>query len=233
MSAMRAVKKYVLTLSLLLTALSAAGQDEFIFEMADDFAQLDTVPHPARFKSIHMIGASYGISWSGVTSSPKLGQEKILTYNNVGVYFTYYHALWDQLFNFGLQLGVRHGYEGFATASGAYGETCELIEFPLVSQFKIDVSRVRLLINIGTYGGYRLSTDKDGGFDRYDQRYDYGIIGGGGLGFVFRPFELHIEANYKYAFASMYHANKLSEIYWLYTYPQNLMFTASLHFHLW
>ena len=40
-------------------------------------------------------------------------------------------------------------------------------------------------------------------------------------------------ANYKYAFASMYHTNKLSDIYWLYTYPQNVMLSASLHFHLW
>ena len=230
---MNAMKKYLLSLSLLLFALTAAGQDEFIFEMPDDFAQLDTIQHPARFKSIHMIGASYGVNWSGVSSSPKLGQEKILTYNNVGIYYTYYHALWDQLFNFGLQFGVKHGYEGYVTESGAYDETCEMVEVPLISQFKIDVSRVRVLVNIGTYAGYRLSTNKEGGFDKYDQRCDYGVIGGGGLGFVFKPFELHLEVNYKYAFASMYHANKISDIYWLYTYPQNLMFSASLHFHLW
>ena len=59
------------------------------------------------------------------------------------------------------------------------------------------------------------------------------MIGGGGVAIVFKPFELHLEANYKYAFASMYHTNKLSDIYWLYTYPQNVMLSASLHFHLW
>lgn len=229
---MSATKRYLLSLVLLLGALTAAAQDEFIFAMPDDFAQIDTIQPPARFKSIHMIGASYGVNWSGVTSSPSLGQEKILTYNSIGVHYTYYHALWDQLFNFGVQFGVKHGYEGYAATSG-YAETCEVVEIPLLSQFKLDFSRFRLLINVGTYGGYRLSTDKEGGFDEYDQRVDYGIIGGGGLGIVFKPFELHIEANYKYAFASMYHSNKISDIYWIYTYPQNLMFSASLHFHLW
>ena len=226
-------QKLILLLLALATALTASAQDNFIFEMPDDFSELDTIERPARFKSIHMIGVQYGVNRSGVTSSPKIGHDKIWTYNSVGVYYTYYHALWDQLFNFGLQFGAKHGYEGFTSSWDGIGETCEIIEVPLISQFKIDFSVFRLLVNIGTYGGYRLSTDKEGGFDQYDQRYDYGVIGGGGLAVVFKPFELHLEANYKYAFASMYHSNKLSDIYWLYTYPQNLMFSASLHFHLW
>lgn len=227
------MKKFLISLMLLASALTAAAQDEFIFDMPDDFAQLDTVVHPARFKNIHMIGVQYGVNWSGVSSSPRLGQSKILTYNNIGVFFTYYHALWDQLFNFGLKFGAKHGYEGYTSTTEGYGETNEIIEIPLLSQFKIDFSRFRLLVNLGTYGGYRLSTDREGGFDQYDQRYDYGVIGGGGLGIVFSPFELHLEANYKYSFASLYHTNKFSDIYWIYTYPMNLMFSASLHFHLW
>ncbi len=226
-------KRFLLLIVALTAALTASAQDNFIFEMPDDFADLDTLQHPARFKSIHMIGVSYGVNYSGVTSSPKIGHEKIWTYNSIGVYYTYYHALWDQLFNFGIQFGAKHGYEGYTSSWGTLGETCEVIEVPLISQFKIDFSIFRLLVNLGTYGGYRLSTDKEGGFDKFDQRYDYGVIGGGGVAIVFKPFELHLEANYKYAFASMYHTNKLSDIYWLYTYPQNVMLSASLHFHLW
>ena len=226
-------KRFLLLIVALTAALTASAQDNFIFEMPDDFADLDTLQHPARFKSIHMIGVSYGVNYSGVTSSPKIGHEKIWTYNSFGVYYTYYHALWDQLFNFGIQFGAKHGYEGYTSSWGTLGETCEVIEVPLISQFKIDFSIFRLLVNLGTYGGYRLSTDKEGGFDKFDQRYDYGVIGGGGVAIVFKPFELHLEANYKYAFASMYHTNKLSDIYWLYTYPQNVMLSASLHFHLW
>ena len=228
------MKRVILFLLAMFFVLSAYGQNEnFIFDMPDDFAELDTTAHVGRFKSIHMIGVSYGVNWSGVNSSPKIGSEKVLTYNNIGVQYTYYHALWDQLFNFGLQIGAWHGYEGYTSRTDGYGETCEIVEVPLVSQFKIDFSIFRLLINLGTYGGYRLSTDKEGGFDKYDQRVDYGILGGLGLAVVFKPFELHIEGNYMYSFASMYHTNKFSDIYWMYTYPQNIMLSASLHFHLW
>lgn len=227
------MKKLLIFLAFALSALSAAAQDEFIFDLPDDFAQLDTITHPKQFKSIHMVGVSYGVNWSGVSSSPKIGQERILTYNNVGVHYTYYHALWDQLFNFGLQFGVTHGYEGYASANAGFGEICEVVNVPLISQFKLDFSVFRLLINLGTYGGYRLSTDKEEGFDDKDQRIDYGIIGGAGLAVVFKPFELHIEGNYKYALASMYHTNKMSDIYWIYTYPQNITASVSLHFHLW
>lgn len=227
------MKRILLILTALSLSLAAAAQDNFIFDMPDDFSQLDTVARPAQFKSIHMIGVSYGVNWSGVTSSPGLGQEKKFTFNNVGVYFTYYHALWDQLFNFGLKFGVTHSYEGYVTPKNNYGETCELVEIPLISQFKLDFSRFRFLINLGTFGGYRLSTDKEGGFDKYDQRYDYGVMGGGGLAVVFNPIEIHIEANYKHALASMYHSNKISDIYWIYTYPQQIMFSASLFVHLW
>ena len=228
------MKRLFLSLLAVLACLSAYAQDDkFIFEMPDDFAELDTLDRPAKFKSIHMIGASYGVNWSGVTSSPGLGQDRVLTYNNIGIQYTYYHALWDQLFNFGLQVGAKHGYEGYTSTTEGYGEICEILEFPLTAQFHIDFSVFRLLINIGTYGGYRLSTDREGGFDQYDQRYDYGVLGGLGLAVVFKPFELHVEGYYKYAFASMYHTNKFSDLYWLYTYPQNIMLSASLHFHLW
>ena len=227
------MKRLILSLFLLALGLTAAAQDNFIFDMPNDFADIDTVAPPAKYKSIHMLGVSYGVNLSGVTSSPKIGQERIWTFNNIGISYTYYHALWDHLFNFGLSVGAKHGYEGYASSYDTYGETCEMIEIPLISQFKIDFSRFRLLVNVGTYGGYRLATDKEGGFDKYDQRFDYGVIGGVGFAVVFKPIEIHIEGNYKYAFASMYQTNKISDIYWLFTYPQNIMISASVHVHLW
>ena len=227
------MKKILFALLAFTFCLTAAAQDDFIFELPDDFEQLDTLTHPKQFKSIHMIGVSYGVIRSGVTSSPNIGHESVWTFNQIGVYYTYYHALWDQLFNFGLKFGATHGYEGYASRYQGYGEICEVVEVPLISQFKIDFSRFRVLANLGTFGGYRLSTDKEGGFDKYDQRVTYGVIGGLGLGVVFKPFEFHIEGNYKHTFASMYHANKFSDIYWLYTYPKNIIFSASLYIHLW
>ena len=227
------MRRLLLLLTLLTAAWTAGAQDNFIFDMPNDFSELDTMAVSTKFKSIHMFGVSYSAQLSGVTSSPKIGQERIWTYKNFGVSYTYYHAMWDHLFNFGLVIGAKHGYEGYTSPYDGFGETCEVLEFPLLSQFKIDFLPCRLLINLGPYYGYRLSTDKEGGFDQYDQRHDYGIIAGLGLAFVLKPFELHIEGNYKYALASMYHTNKYSDIYWIYTYPQNIVLSASLHIHLW
>jgi hypothetical protein len=227
------MRRLFLILILLSAAWTAGAQDNFIYDMPDDFSALDTVPVAPKFKSIHMIGVSYTVNLSGVTSSPKIGQERLWTYKNFGVSYTYYHAMWNHLFNFGLVIGAKHGYEGYTSPYSGFGETCEVLEFPFLSQFKIDFLPCRLLINLGPYYGYRLSTDKEGGFDQYDQRHDYGVIAGLGLAIVIKPFELHIEGNYKYALASMYQTNKYSDIYWIYTYPQNIMLSASLHFHLW
>ena len=65
--------------------------------------------------------------------------------------YTYYHALWDQLFNFGVQFGVKYGEEGYASKYEQWGERYKIVEVPLVSQFKIDFSRFRLLVNAGGY----------------------------------------------------------------------------------
>ena len=227
------MRRLFLTLILLAAAWSVRAQDPFIFDMSDDFSAIDTLAPAKKFKSIHMIGVSYSVNLSGVTSSPKIAQDRIWTYKNFGISYTYYHAMWDHLFNFGLVVGAKHGYEGFISPYDNYGATYEVLEFPLLSQFKLDFSRFRLLLNLGPYYGYRLSTDQEGGFNQYDQRHDYGVIAGVGLAVVVKPFELHIEGNYKYGLASIYHTNKYSDIYWIFTYPQNIILSASLHIHLW
>ena len=228
-------RKLTLLLLTLLVPLCALGQDDttFIFEMPNDFSEIDTLPPPTRFKSIHMVGVQYGVNYSNVIATPSIGQEAVWSFNSVGVYYTYFHALWDQLFNFGLQGGVKYGKQGYASEYTQYGETCTVVEVPLLSKFKFDISRFRIMLNLGPFVGYRLSTDKEGGFDRYDQRYAYGIMGGLGFAVVFKPLEFHIEGNYQYSLGSMYHTNKYSDIYWLYAYPSNIAITASVHVHLW
>lgn len=229
-------RKLSLLLLMVLLPLCAKAQDDvFIFDMPNDFTEIDTIPPPTRFKSIHMIGVQYGVNYSNVISTPSVAQEAIWTFHSMGVYYTYFHAMWDHLFNFGLQVGVKYGKQGYASeySSSGYGEICKVVEMPVLSKFKVDFSRFRLLINLGPFVGYRLETDKEGGFDKYDQRYAYGIMGGVGFAVVFKPFEFHIEGNYQYSLGSMYHTNKYSDIYWMYVYPSNIAITASLHVHLW
>lgn len=222
-------------IALFFSVLSISAQDyTFITELPDDFSSLDTIPPVKVRNSVHMLGVKYGVNLSGVKSTPPIGEYRIFTKNNISVLYTYYHTLWGYMSNFGVQFGVHYGEQGYGSEySAIYGETCKVVEVPLISQFHIDFSRFRILANLGGYGGYRLSTDKAGGFDQFDQRYDYGIVGGAGFAVIFKPFEIQLEGNYQYSFASMYQTNKISDLYWMLTYPRNIMISASLFVHLW
>lgn len=228
------MKKAILTITAVFLALCAYAQDiEFISELPNDFDVLDTLPRPQKYKSRHMIGVQYYFNFCSVRANPSVGQGYITAPLNFGVMYTYYHPLWDEMNLFGLKFGAKFGEEGYKAENEKYGERCKVLEFPLISQFKIDFSRFRFLINLGTYYGYRLKTDKPGGFDKYDQRHDYGILAGAGLGIVFDPVEVHIEGNYKLSLASMYHPNKNGEMYWILAYPSTIMVSAGVFINLW
>lgn len=229
----RIVSHITFVILMLATGPIALAQDySFMSDPPNDFQYLDTTPQKRRFFNEHMIGVKYGVNMSNVRASPNLKQKSVITYNNITVDYTFYHVLWDRMANFGLQIGAKYGCEGYTSEYSEYGETCKIVEFPMLSQFHLNFSSFRILVDAGPYYGYRLSTDKEGGFDKYDQRHDYGIIAGAGFAVVLRPIELHLEARYKFAFASMYHTYKYSDLYWLYCYPSNIMFTLGINFHL-
>lgn len=231
---MKKIRIMILAALMLLPSVrSFAQDDQFIFDMPDDFAEMDTLPQPQRFKSIHMVGVKYSYDLCYVNSSPRVGQSYLYSPVNLEIAYTYYHALWDHLFNFGLQVGVKYGTKGYKSEYAGYGDVNTVIEFPLISQFKIDVSRFRILADIGPYYGYRLDTAKPEGWDQYDIRHDYGFIGGVGVAMVFGRFDLQVEGCYQYSLCSMYHTNKFSDVYWLFTCPRNILLSAGIFFHLW
>lgn len=230
------IKRYILLLLLLCSGFSMRAQDPdfaVIGELTDDFASLDTVPAPQRFKSLHMVGFSYSYDLCNISSVPTVGEYILSCPLNFGLWFTYYHPLWDQMNIFGLRFGVRYGSMGYNSDYADWGERVTCIQIPFGSQLKFDFSRFRVLVNVGTYYAYKLSTDKPGGFDEYDIRHDYGVYAGGGFAIVLGRFDLQFEANYTFSFCSMYHPNKYSDLYWITAYPRNLSISAGLHFHLW
>jgi len=228
------MKKLLLTLLMAISSLPLLGQDDtFNFDLPDDFANIDTLPAPKKFKSLHMLGVKYSYDLCSVSSNPSIDEGYYLSPLNFSLLYTYYHPLWDQLSVFGLQAGVKYGHQGYVSPYVGFGQIDEYVQLPLISQFKIDFSPMRLLIDIGPYYAYKLRTDKEGGFDQYDIRHDYGIIGGAGIAFVFHPFEVQVEANYQYSLCSMYHTYKTSDVYWVLTYPRNIIFSAALFVHLW
>ena len=212
----------------------AKGQEDIFAQYTDNiFDDLDTIPKGRRHKTAHLLGVKYSYDFCTVDATPSLSEGYYVSPRNYMVQYTYYHSLWDRFNCFGLQAGVKYGRQGYTSELHGWGESNRMIEFPFNAQLKFDMSFFRLMFNLGTYYGYRLDTDREGGFDQYDIRHDYGILGGGGLALAFGFAELHFEAMYKFSLCGMYHTNKYSDLYWLLAYPRNIMFSGGLFIKLW
>ena len=69
-------------------------------------------------------------------------------------------------------------------------------------------------------------------FYDYENRLDYGFKGGLGIGFIFTPCELHINALFRHSLSSIYKPDYSSAYFYKYAYPMSLSLTVGLHFHL-
>ena len=65
-----------------------------------------------------------------------------------------------------------------------------------------------------------------------DYKFDAGFIGGGGLAFVLKPFELHLEANYQYSLTYLYNPQKDSQINVSFSHPSQLLFSVAIYYQL-
>lgn len=202
-----------------------------------------------------MVGLHYGVALSQVMWNPSQEQDMLLMPINVGVTYTRYGKMFGYMPYFGFQAGLLYTKEGYQfkynedkdytyKIEGAEKAVMEVIELPVMSHLHIDFWKMKLLVNIGCYAGYRLSIERFPGktgfveedvahsFLDTDKRFDYGVKGGVGLGFVFDPIEIHIQAMYKHSFSSLYAPDYYSEYYYRYAYPSNIIISAGVHFQL-
>ncbi|MCF0167824.1 MAG: PorT family protein, partial [Bacteroidales bacterium] len=176
-----------------------------------------------KYKPWGMVGLRYGCNLSNMSFSEiKPKSTAVFIPNQYSLVLSYNNALWDMLDIFGAELAFKYGEEGYDSDYDC--ERFKIAEISTMAQAHLTFSRFRLLVNVGPYVGYRLSNNReDGAWNEYDNRFDYGIAAGLGLGLVFKPFEIHIEGGYKFALSSIYHVNKYSDEYWVLAYPRNIM----------
>jgi hypothetical protein len=164
--------------------------------------------------------------------------------------------MWKLFPYFGIQTGINYSEQGYSLPN-LMDETIyettryQVLTIPVISQFHVDFWKMRLLVNIGAFTGYRLSARGYGleadvlfysedkrdpnrkyVFNCYDKRVDFGFIGGGGLAFVVSPFEIHFECNYHYSLSMLYDPKIYSNTSYTYIYPHQLVFSLALHFQL-
>ena len=199
-----------------------------------------------------LIGVEYGASLSRMQFNPSKTQTNLFVPNTFGIFLLKYGKLFDGSPNFGLKGGFRYSHEGYQfkrnketgvmpTLEGAEKAIINLVEVPLMAHFHSDGLHFKVMVDAGIYGGYRLSIERIGDwvpeeivndFREWDYRFDYGIAGGVGFGLVFDPIEFHVNANVRYAWGSLYRADYLSQDFYRFAYPLDLMVTAGLYFQI-
>ncbi|HOG32821.1 MAG TPA: hypothetical protein PK895_05185 [Bacteroidales bacterium] len=191
------------------------------------------------FHKQHLLGIRGGYAFNGVSFNPDRKQKMVPSFYNASILYTYYHDLWGTMPYFGLQTGLTYTQQGYETPD--VKRVYDVLRIPLTSQFHIDFWKMRLLINLGCFGSYRMrafdyTAEKPDGsqvvFDCNHLYLDYGIQGGLGLALVLKPFEFHIEANYLYSLSMIENPALYSNEYYTYGYPNQLLFTLGIFIHL-
>ncbi len=189
--------------------------------------------------SQHLIGIKGGYGISNLSFSQDIDHKSIKSPKNFGLYYTYCHSLWKNMPYFGLQTGVEYNEFGYKhlyeTSKDKYEEHDQIyqsIQIPLLSQFRMDFWKMRIMLGIGPYGYYIMSADLEEGIPETTNRIGVGLMGSGGVAFVVKPVEFHIEAAYKYALSYFYDPKIYSDQAWTYTHSNQLIISLGLFFRL-
>ena len=222
-----------------------------IDSMSDEYLDSLDLTRDIPINDYTMIGFQYGVGLSQVSWNPTMQQKFRFVPVNFGFLYTRYGKMFGYMPYFGIQAGIFYGQEGYQfeeddegytpSVEGATGALMQVVEVPVMAHCHFDFWKMKLMVNLGLYGGYRLSISRFGenvpeslrnDFTDTDLRFDYGIKGGAGFAFVFDPVEIHITAMYKHSFGSLYEPDYYSQYYYRYAYPTNFIFSVGVHFQL-
>ena len=240
--------------------LKASGRMEMSVIDSIPDAILDTieVKKNTSINDYSMFGVQYGVGLSQVMWNPTQKQGMQMMPYNIGIMYTRYGKMFGYMPYFGFQIGLFYGQEGYKfkknddtgytyTIQGADRAIFDVVELPFLSHMHVDFWKMKVIADIGFYVGYRLKIHRfpyngeyrnddyaavQDSFLETDRRWDYGIKGGLGFGFVFDPIEIHLKAAYKHALSSLYEPDHYSQYYYRYAYPSNIIISVGLHLQL-
>lgn len=226
--------------------------------MSDIYLDTVKVVKASNINDYSMIGIQGGAGIGMMYWNPSKSQSMKFTPYNFGVMYTQYGKMFGYMSYFGFQIGAFYGCEGYRMKPSKQDDGSEIlypmdaktketealmtmVEVPFLAHCHIDFWKMKIIVNLGLFGGYRLSIHREGdqvnpdyadSFTPYNKRFDYGIKGGVGFGFVFDPIEIHLQAMYKQSLQSMYTPDYASEYYYRFAYPMNFVFSVGLHYQL-
>lgn len=221
---------------------------------SDEF--LDTLVFDKKKRAINdytMIGVQYGAGLCSAMYNPSRAQRMRLSPVNFGFLYTRYGKMFDYMPYFGIQLGAFYESEGYRfnqklkgddrrvayLQDGADNALFHTANFSAMAHCHVDFWKMKLMLNLGYYVGYRLDITRyrdeeiiSKEFMDHDKRFDYGLKGGAGVGFVFDPIEIHLSATYKHSFSPLFRPDYQSSEYYQYAYPYSIVISLGVHVQL-
>ena len=257
------MRRFLCITAIILSAAFRLGAQENDIEYTAEF--LDTLDLNRyggdKINDYSLIGANYGVTFSGIYFNPyKMGADIIFNPTYFSLMYTHYEKMFNYLPYFGLTLGFSYSHSGCRFTDdpdtgyprgfidGATYESMETVEIPAMMQMHVDTYPFKVLIDLGGYVGYRMSVTRSGiwldeeyenKFRDYERRFDYGLIGGAGVGFMFDPVEIHLNILGRWSLQNLYEPDYENSVfhpfntyYYRYANPIDVSVTLGVYFQL-
>ena len=204
---------------------------------ADPSLKIDTtfVKRYTMLNDYSTIAIQYGANLASASYNPSREISSVFLPVDVGILYTRYCKLFGYMPYFAFQAGVFYSQQAFKfpvdketgrpsfSLLGAYSYKMPVIEVPFNAMFHYDFWKMKLMVHIGFFAGYRLGIHREYNelqcpdyderrewqdkFHPNERRFIYGLQGGVGLGFSFEPIEIEIFGRYKYGLSYLYKPN--------------------------
>ncbi|TCN72096.1 outer membrane protein with beta-barrel domain [Acetobacteroides hydrogenigenes] len=160
------------------------------------------------------VGINVGYGIAGIMFQPDLKQTSYAGSYSGGLSFKY---MAEKYMAFQAELNYTHrGYKKPEIGDSIYTRTYNSIMLPIMAQGNVSYKRVSVLLNLGAYASYMIDSKdqiKNKGitykndydfFLKRDRRYEFGVLGGVGLGFKLDPITIQVESRYYYGLTNLY-----------------------------
>ncbi len=126
MKKMKYIKEHIITAAartaallaaLLICAGSLTAQQPAEQPASVELPPLEGKPAAKRLSG-HLIGVKYGFANCNLSFDKKINQKGITSGKEIGIFYTYYHSLWNTMPYFGLSVGVQMAESGFKLEIG-------------------------------------------------------------------------------------------------------------------
>lgn len=276
-------RRIIISLALFMLWIPLSAQDDDVekrekdadlmeFVAADPHLSIDTtfVKKYRNINNYSLFGVQYGANLASASMNPTADFTMQLLPVDVGILYTRYCKMFGYMPYFAFQGGIFYSEQAFRFAEnedtgrpsysllGAYKYRMPVVEVPFSAQMHYDFWKMKIMVNIGFFGGYRLGIKREYNevqcrpddsrreyerkFHENERRFFYGIQGGGGLALIFDPIEIHFTATYKYGLSYLYKPNistrtyvegeDKSNYYYTWTNTTNIVVGVGIHYQL-